>query len=141
MTTILAQAKKDPVIPFQPVVKQDDYKDVTLSKESFEAGEGRSATGHWKKDKEQALFCAVTDKEYILRTILEFRDVATADRLDLDTCKLKYKYFRQCLGADVRTVWDNAKNGKPESQAGWNASLKEFLSNYFKPSDLNRQKK
>ena len=105
------------------MVKQDNYKEVSLSMESFEAGEGRNALGHWKKVKEQAIFCAVTDKEYILRTILEFRDVATEDCLNLDTFKLKDKYFRQCLGADVRTAWDNTKDGKPENLAGWNASL------------------
>ena len=131
MTTILAQAQKDPIIPFNPVVKQDHYQDVSLSKESFEAGEGRAAIGHWKKVKEQAIFCAGTDIEYILHTILEFRDVATEDRLNLNTFKLKDKYFCQCLGADVQIAWDNAKEGKPENLAGWNTSLMDFLTNYF----------
>ena len=143
MTTILAQAQKDPIIPFVPVVKFDDYTDVILSLERYDAGTGtgRGATGHWTKLKEKAIFCAVPDLEYIIRTIYEFSDVASEDRLDLDTPQLKFKYFRQCLGAEVRTAWDNAKDGKPESNAGWNQSLVDFLANYFKPSDLNAQKK
>ena len=142
MTTILAHAQKDPVIPVKPVIKQEDYKEVTLSLERYKAGAGgRGTPGHWNKLKEKTIFCTINDKEYIIRTILEFGDVASEDRMDLDTAKLKHQHFRQCLGGEVLSAWDNAKLGKPITEDGWQASLMDFLSNYLKPSDLTAQKK
>ena len=130
MTSILIQAQKDPVIPFEPKVKHETMKEVTLFLERFEPGEGRGATGRWTKVREQALFCSETDKESILRTIIEFEDVSRESRLDLSTAKLKFKYFRQCLGGEVRTSWDNAKDNKPETLNNWHIANQEFIA-YF----------
>jgi hypothetical protein len=141
MTSILMQAQKDPVIPFEPKVKHETMKEVTLFLERFEPGEGRGATGRWTKVREQALFCSETDKESILRTIIEFEDVSRESRLDLSTAKLKFKYFRQCLGGEVLTSWDNAKDNKPETLNNWHIANQDFIAYFFKPSDLTAQKR
>ena len=140
MTTLLASAQKEPIIPIKPTVPHDDYKDVKLSIERFQAG-GRNVAGHWTKIKDKAIFCSVTDKEYILRTIIEFEDLQGADRMDLNTTVLKFKHFRQCLGSEVRSNWDLAKDGQPATNAGWAAALLAFIANFFKPSDLTAQKR
>jgi hypothetical protein len=142
MTTLLASAQKEPIIPIVPKVPHADYKEISLSLERYDPGIGRGAHGHWMKVKENAIFCATTDKEYLLRTIIEFEDLSGDDRMDLDnTVNLKFKYFRQCLGSDVRSSWDTAKDGKPITEAGWITSIVAFLANYFKPSDLTAQKR
>jgi hypothetical protein len=87
MTTFLAQAQKEPILPFKATVPHDDYNDATLSIERYEVGEGRGTTGHWTKVKEKAIFCSVSDKEYLIRTIIEFEDVSSEEHMDLDSTK------------------------------------------------------
>jgi hypothetical protein len=50
MATILAQAQKEPIIPFEATDPRDNYKeDVTLSIKRYEPGGGRGATGIGRK--------------------------------------------------------------------------------------------
>jgi hypothetical protein len=72
------------------------------------------------------ILCHVS-KQYIIRTIIEFEGVSSEERMDLDSTKLKFKYFHQCLGSEVRTSCDNAKDGKPEKVMAGSPQLWHLL--------------
>ena len=144
MTSIQAQQKKDPIIPIEPTIPFEDYKEILLSLERPEpaAPGARGGASHWTKFKEKAIFCTTSDKETLIRTIIEFEDVSGGDRMDIENnITLKFKYFRQCLGCEIRTIWDYARAGKPDTEDGWDDAIAAFIAHYFKPADFHAQKK
>jgi len=57
------------------------------------------------KKKVQAYFCDNQDVEYILRTVLEFDDIAD-NRMNLQGGQQRFDYFRENLGGTTRNTWD-----------------------------------
>jgi hypothetical protein len=80
------------------------------------------------------------NKELMMNSIIEFEDACAAGRLNLSNGEKIYSRFRELLGEVFRTDWDNARQGKDNSVAGFHKTLNEFISYHFSNTDLIDQK-
>jgi hypothetical protein len=80
------------------------------------------------------------DKELIMNSIIEFEDACAAGRLNLSTGEKHYPRFRELLGEEFRADWDNTRQGKANSVAGFYKTLNKFISYHFSNTDLIDQK-
>ena len=135
--SVLAIALRKPVIPFKPVIPHDSYQTITLYRE---INVGTAAAPHFTKQKEEAFHFENTDIEYLLRTIHEFEDIVTDDRLQLNTGPLRFTYFRKCLGGTARDNWDLARHNRQQDLNGFNATMTAFITKYISASDFLDQK-
>lgn len=53
------------------------------------------------KKKQQALLCDTNNVKYIIRTVMEFEEVAQPSHLNLKTGPLKFEHFHCCLARSV----------------------------------------
>ena len=130
-------ALQKPVIPFVPRVKNSSYDKITLDNR---INEGTAANPTWVKRSASVYHCSTADKEYILRTIIEFEDVCAPARLRLTSGPAKFAKFRECLGGDIRDTWDLARVGQPETNDGFAAAINAFIAKYLRSTDLALQK-
>jgi hypothetical protein len=80
------------------------------------------------------------NKELMMNSIIEFKDTCAAGCLNLSTGDKIYPRFRELLGQVFRTDWDNARQGKANSVAGFHKTLNKFISYHFSNTDLINQK-
>jgi hypothetical protein len=81
-----------------------------------------------------------SNKELMMNSIIEFKDACAAGHLNLSTGEKIYSRFRELLGEVFRANWDNARQGKANSVAGFYETLNEFISYHFTNTDLIDQK-
>jgi hypothetical protein len=80
------------------------------------------------------------NKKLMMNSIIEFKDTCAAGCLNLSNGEKIYSRFRELLGEVFRADWDNARQGKANSVAGFHKTLNEFISYHFSNTDLIDQK-
>ena len=128
----ISQALKKPVIPFVPVIPHDQYKTVSLE---FVRNIGTAARPNNIKKKVQAYFCSNQDIEYILRTIMEFDDIAD-NRMNLAGGQERFDNFRDCLGGTTRNTWDAVATNQPRTNQGFALAKCHFIDYFVLQTDL-----
>jgi hypothetical protein len=76
----------------------------------------------------------------MMNSIIEFEDACAAGCLNLSNGEKIYSRFRDLLGEVFHANWDNARQGKANSVAGFHETLNEFISYHFSNTDLINQK-
>lgn len=116
-------------IPFKSKISDADIENVTLV----------HVVNDVKKKKEMPVV-STDDAELKLAGINEFKDASQATRLNLSTGPLKFEKFREILSGPVRDDWDDAREGKPETNAGFEQALTEFIGKTLDEDDFEAQK-
>lgn len=80
------------------------------------------------------------DVEALCRCVLEFRDVAAVQRLNLSTGPLRFAFFRQCLTGVIRDQWDNIVDGMAETVANHATAIQRLMATLIRPTDLADQR-
>lgn len=127
----MTELNLDDAIPitFKPKISETDYEKVTLI----------NKVNDLKKKKEIPVINS-DDVELMLFVISEFKDASQATRLNLSTGPLKFEKFRECLTGAMRADWDEAREGKPETNAGFDLALTDFIGKTIDEDDFENQK-
>jgi hypothetical protein len=117
--------------PF-PLVKEvltEESTFVDISIKVPVGGQGNNI--QW--EKHTAKICKINhlNKELMMNSIIEFEDACAAGCLNLSTGEKIYSRFRELLGEVFHADWDNARQGKANSVAGFHETLNEFISYHF----------
>jgi hypothetical protein len=93
-------------------------------------------------EKRTAKICKIDNlnKELMMNSIIEFENACAAGCLNLSNGEKIYSRFRDLLGEVFRADWDNARQGKANSVAGFHKTLNKFISYHFSNTDLIDQK-
>ena len=116
-------------IPFKERIPLADCEKVTIVHEVNDV-----------KKKTEMPLANSSDTELILRVIEEFNDVAKSTRLNLSMGPLKFEKFRECLAGSPRDDWDTAREGQPETNAGFQAAITAFIATFLDEDSLEEQK-
>ena len=125
------------VMPLVSEIK-DDFATITLkNKVRVEVG----PPPVYEKREATIPFVDKESKELLLRAFQEFDDAATAERLSLTAGPVKFTKFREILGIEYRTDWDNCVALQANRTiATFNAARTEFIGLLFKDTDYINQK-
>jgi len=88
-------ASTNAVLPILPSFKKEDLQYVTLGNT---VNIGTAANPNNDKRKAKVVSVHEPNVELILRSIVEFKDVCSAGRLNLSTGALKFQKYRECHG-------------------------------------------
>ena len=92
------------VLPLTPLVAEEGY---TYHEVTHKVNVGTDGQPEYVKKKAKVPIAVVGQPECLLRTVSEFHDVCSNNRLRLDTGELQFEKFRECLHSDMRHVWDD----------------------------------
>ena len=92
------------VLPLTPLVAEEGY---TYHEVTHKVNVGTDGQPEYVKKKAKVPIAVVGQPECLLRTVSEFYDVCSNNRLRLDTGELQFEKFRECLHSDMRHVWDD----------------------------------
>jgi uncharacterized membrane protein YgcG len=139
MTSTLGLTLNKAPFALIPTSAATTYNKIVLTRKVNIAAAG-AADPSYEKRSVTLLVIDTLDKELICNAILEFKDACQATRLNLTTGADRYTKFREILEEPFRTDFDSAREGQPNSVAGFNATLTIFLSYHFQSTDLIDQK-
>lgn len=124
------------IIPLVPLVKEEDYLYVTLSNTFVDVN------GDLIKKKTEVPKIHTEDKECMLRFILEFDEAMEPPDLNaINDGPTLYALFRQVVSGTIRDEWDLARQGLPQTVAGFQQAIDRFLCRYFLSTDLADQRR
>jgi hypothetical protein len=126
--------------PF-PLIKDvlmEESTFVEISTKAQVGGQGNNI--QWEKRTVKIRKINHLNNELMMNSIIEFEDACAAGRLNLSNGEKIYSRFRELLGEVFRADWDNARQGKANSVAGFHEPLNEFISYHFSKTDLINQK-
>ena len=138
MATFIATAHHESIIPMVSNVFSVTPTETTLTRE---VNEGTNNNPRYVKRKETGFLCRTNDIETLIKTILEFQDCCSAERLNVTRGPELFKFFRLCLGGTIRDTWDITKIHHQLTIPGFASALEDFLKAFLKPNDLFQQKK
>jgi hypothetical protein len=101
---------------------------------------GQGNNIQWEKRTAKIRKINHLNKELMMNSIIEFKDACAAGRLNLSTGEKISSRFWELLGEVFRADWDNARQGKANSVAGFHKTLNELISYHFSSTDLIDQK-
>jgi hypothetical protein len=126
--------------PF-PLVKEVLTEESTFVKISTKVQVGGQGNNiQWEKRTTKIHKIDHLNKKLMMNSIIEFEDACAAGCLNLSTGEKICSRFRELLGEVFRADWDNARQGKANSVAGFHKTLNEFISYHFSNTDLTDQK-
>jgi len=129
-----------PVIPIVRNIDPDDYKRVKLEEE---VNVGTEDAPRFVKRKAEVFKADRKDIELLIRTIIEFDDVAGPARLNIDSGEKKFAQFRLCLDTTLRDDWDIVVASLDEDDMLTNQvfrqARREWLRKYFNGTDYADQ--
>ena len=92
------------------------------------------------KKKKEMLLADQHDVELILCVMEEFNDVVLPTHLNLTQGPQKFEKFRECLAGPIRDDWDTAREGQPETNAGFRVTMSTFIESFLDENLLEEQK-
>ena len=87
----------------------------------------------------QVLKADSREVEVILQTITEFKDAASATRLNYSSGPKLYTNFRLCLNNSLRRIWDKQVQGVNQTVNSFDNQVLLFVANFLPPNALSIQ--